>query len=113
MSGCTDRGDLPPWQARGAACAQLPARRLYHSGTLINRSPLLQHRLRGAVAEFNLQDAEQLGLESGTLVNASLGARTKQLTAQINPRVPEGVVLVPDHLPAGPLTITIALLAAT
>jgi NADH-quinone oxidoreductase subunit G len=86
----------------------VPVRWLYRAGTLLDRSKLLKQRRLGAVAQFNPQDAERLGFEHGRLMNVSLGGQTVQLTAQINHRVPEGVVLVPSHLPAGPLTLAVA-----
>jgi NADH-quinone oxidoreductase subunit G len=84
----------------------VPVTWLYRQGTLINCSPVLAKRRRGSVAEFHPTDAEHLGIRQGALVAASLGGRTFELTAQLNCHVPEGTVLVPNHLPAGPLTVT-------
>ncbi len=91
-----------------AELTAVPVRWLYSRGTLIERSTVLGGRLRGAVAEFNPQDTERLGLTlaAGAQVTASLGGRTVQLAVRLNQHVPQGVVLVPAHLPAGPLTIS-------
>jgi anaerobic selenocysteine-containing dehydrogenase len=85
----------------------VPVTWLYRRGTLINRSPILAKRLRGSVAEFHPTDAEHLGIRQGALVAVSLGGRTIDLKAELNRHVPEGAVLVPHHLPAGPLTVTV------
>jgi len=91
-----------------AGLIAVPVRWLYRQGTLIDHSTVLKERLRGAVAEFNPQDVEHLELHDGTLLSASVGGRTFELTARANPRVPPGVVLVPSNLPAGPLTVQMA-----
>lgn len=83
----------------------VPVRWLYRPGTLINQSQVLEGRLRDPAAELNPKDARRLGLEEGTPVMASLNDRTVTLTARLNKGVPEGVVLVPNHLPTGPVTI--------
>jgi len=89
-----------------AELTAVPVPWLYRQGTLINRSSVLAQRRRGAVAEFHPSDAERVGIDQGALVCASIGGHTWDLTAQLNRQVPEGVVLVPNHLPAGPLTVT-------
>jgi NADH-quinone oxidoreductase subunit G len=86
----------------------VPVRWLYRQGTLIDHSTVLNERLRGTVAEINPQDAERLELHDGTLLSASVGGRTFELTARANPRLPPGVVLVPSNMPAGPLTVQMA-----
>jgi NADH-quinone oxidoreductase subunit G len=83
----------------------VPVRWLYGRGTLIDRSAVLNERLRGAVAEFNPQDAERLGLNKNAQVSASLGGLTVELTVRLNRHVPQGIVLVPGNLPTGPLTV--------
>jgi NADH-quinone oxidoreductase subunit G len=85
----------------------VPVTRLYRQGTLINRSSILENRRHGSVAEFHPADAEHLGIRQGALVTASLGGRTFELSAQLNSHMPEGTVLVPNHLPAGPITVTV------
>jgi NADH-quinone oxidoreductase subunit G len=97
--------ELPP--IHDADLIAVPVRRLYRQGTLINRSTILEKRLRGAVAELNPRDAKRLSLEQGTRVSASLVGRTVVLITQLNRKVPEGVVLVPGHLPTGPITLTV------
>ncbi len=84
----------------------VPARRLYREGTLINCSGILELRLRGQIAEFNPRDAERLALETGSVVKVSVAGRALDLIAEMHEDVPEGVVLVPHHLPAGPLSVT-------
>jgi NADH-quinone oxidoreductase subunit G len=83
----------------------VPVRRLYGRGTLIDRSTVLQGRLRGSVAEFSPQDARRLDLQTDTQVQASLGGRTVKLTAHVNQQLPPGIVLVPGHLAPGPLSV--------
>jgi NADH-quinone oxidoreductase subunit G len=95
--------ELPTIQQ--ADLTAVPVRRLYDRGTLIDRSTLLQGRLRGSIAEFSPQDAKPLNLQTGTQVQASLGGRTVKLTAHVNQQLPPGIVLVPSHLSPGPLSV--------
>ena len=94
----------------GADLMAVSVRWLYRQGRLINCSAMLHGRLRGNIdepppMEINPHDAERLQLEKGTPVYASSGGRTVQLTVHLNDHVPAGVVLVPAHLPTGPLTV--------
>jgi NADH-quinone oxidoreductase subunit G len=84
----------------------VPVRRLYGEGTLINCSDVLEQRLRGQIAEFNPRDAERIALEAGSVVKARVSGRGFDLIAEIHEDVPDGVVLVPGHLPAGPISVT-------
>jgi predicted molibdopterin-dependent oxidoreductase YjgC len=95
-----------------AELVAVPVRWLYSPGTLINRSEVLDGRLRTLAAELNPNDAQRLGLEGGAPVIAALSGRTVELVAHINRSVPEGIVLVPIHLPAGPVTIRATVAAA-
>jgi NADH-quinone oxidoreductase subunit G len=95
---------------READLIAVPVRWLYRRGTLIDRSAVLNGRLRGDAAEpppmeVNPRDAARLGLREGIAANASLGGRTIELTVYLNRHVPQGVVLVPGHLPTRPLTV--------
>jgi NADH-quinone oxidoreductase subunit G len=97
--------ELPTLQ--DADLVAVPVRWLYRRGTLIDHSPPLKDRLRGAVAEFNPRDAKRLDLRQGATVIATLGWRPIELTVYINQRVPQGVVLVPVGLSAGILTVSL------
>ena len=85
--------------------AAVPVRRLYQSGTLIDRSPTLDQRRLRAVAELNPGDAGRLGLVEGMSFIANISDQAIELTARLRSRIPEGIVLVPSFLPTGPLSI--------
>jgi NADH-quinone oxidoreductase subunit G len=82
-----------------------PVRRLYRPGTLIDRSPILAQRIRGAVAELNPRDARNLGVAEDEPIRIGVGSRTADLRVRLDPSVPKGVMLIPDHLPGGPVTV--------
>jgi NADH-quinone oxidoreductase subunit G len=85
----------------------VPVRKLMRQGTLVKQSRVLDQRLCPPEAEFNPEDGGRLNLESGATVRLGFSARTAKLTARLNARVPEGVVLVPHNLPAGPVSVWI------
>jgi NADH-quinone oxidoreductase subunit G len=85
----------------------VPVRWLYNAGTLLRCSSVLAKRQRGALAQFNPDDAQRLALEAGAAVDASVAGRTFELIANVSDAVPKGVVLIPGHFPAGPLTVTL------
>ncbi len=97
--------ELPTLQ--DADLVAVPVRWLHRRGTLIDHSPPLKDRLRGAVAEFNPRDAERLDLRQGATVVATLGWRPVELSVHLNQRVPRGVVLVSVGLSTGLLTVAL------
>jgi NADH-quinone oxidoreductase subunit G len=90
----------------------VPVRWLYRPGTLISHSQVLEGQLRDPAAELNPRDAQRLGLEEGTSITAGLSGQTVDLIVRLNKDIPEGVVLVPSHLPPGPVTIKAVATAA-
>jgi NADH-quinone oxidoreductase subunit G len=97
--------ELPALQ--DAELTAMPTRRLFRRGTLIARSKLLGGRLHEDTAAFNPEDAEARGIAQGTRIRASVGGRSYELVAQHSAQVPQGAVLVPAYVPAGPLTLEI------
>jgi predicted molibdopterin-dependent oxidoreductase YjgC len=87
--------------------AAIPTRRLYQSGTLVDRSPTLALRRLRDWAVFNPGDAGRLGLVEGMSFVANINQQRAELTAHLSPETPEGIVLVPSFLRLGPLSITI------
>jgi NADH-quinone oxidoreductase subunit G len=97
--------ELPSLQ--DADLIAVPVHWLYRRGTLIDHSPPLKDRLRGAVAEFNPRDAARLDLQQGATIIATLGWRPLELTVHLDQRVPQGIVLVPAGLSTGLLTVSL------
>jgi predicted molibdopterin-dependent oxidoreductase YjgC len=95
--------ELPALQE--ADLIAVPVRHLYRRGTLIARSTPLRARLRTQLALFNRQDADARSISQDARIRASVGTRTYELVVQRSDRVPQGAVLVPAHLPTGPLTL--------
>lgn len=87
--------------------AAIPIRRLYQSGTLLDRSPTLDQRRVPDGAVFNPRDAGRLGLVEGMSIVANITQQSAELTAHLSAETPEGIVLVPSFLRLGPLSITI------
>jgi hypothetical protein len=90
-----------------AEFSAVPVRWLYSAGTLLRCSSVLAKRQRGAVAYFNPDDLQRLELDVGTVVDATVAGRAFELISTVSDSVPNGVVLIPGHLPAGPLTVTL------
>ena len=77
------------------------ARSLYDRGTMVKPSTIVQSRVPKPFVELNSHDAEELSIENGVLVHATLDtkpARVLELSARVNGHVPPGVVLIPNNL---------------
>lgn len=74
------------------------ARSLYDRGTLVNRTAIVQLRVSAPFIEINSHDAEEIGIGNRARVRVSFDARVIELNANVDGRVPRGVVLIPNNL---------------
>ena len=102
-----ERVEIPSGPKANLGLVGVPVRWLFAQGTLIGRSPVLDNRLLGAVAEFNVKDAERLDVNEGDQIAATIGGLQTELTAAVGRRAPEGAVLVPNSLPPDCFTATV------
>jgi len=79
----------------------VPSRRLYDRGTLIDQSKVFYPRLMDLSVELHADDAARLGLAEGDTLVVSIDGQDVSLKAHVNGRAPQGVALVPAHVPAG------------
>ncbi len=93
----------PPALPSGDIIA-VPVRRLYHRGTLIAESHVLDPRTLSAYIELSRADAERLGIADGDVVTVKLAHGERQMTAHVDGQAPKGAVLVP-----APITTNITL----
>ena len=76
----------------------VPTTLLYDQGTTFARSFLMHPRVPKAFAEINSVDAARLGIKDGEMITLVLQGDESQVSARVNGRAPEGVVLVPQSL---------------
>ena len=74
------------------------ARSLYDRGTLVSRTQIIQPRVPAPFIEINSHDAEEIGIANRARVRVSFDARVIELNANVDGRVPPGVVLIPNNL---------------
>lgn len=79
-------------------------RLLYDADPLLADSLLLALVPAPSVV-LNPTDAERLRVEAGAQVQVSSPAGSLQMTARVDPQVPEGCVIIPTHLPDAPLSV--------
>ncbi len=84
----------PPALPSGDIIA-VPVRRLYHRGTLIAQSPVLDSRTLSPYIELSRADAERLGIADGDIVTVTLASGEREMTARVDGQAPNGAVLVP------------------
>jgi predicted molibdopterin-dependent oxidoreductase YjgC len=93
----------PPGLPSGDIIA-VPVRRLYHRGTLIAQSHVLDSRTLSSYIELSHADAERLGIADGDVVTVTLASGECEMTARVDGQAPNGAVLVP-----APITTDITL----
>ena len=76
----------------------VPTTLLYDQGTTFARSFLMHPRVPKAFAEINSVDAARLGIKDGEMITLAMNGDEAQVTARVDGRAPEGVVLVPQSL---------------
>jgi NADH-quinone oxidoreductase subunit G len=86
----------PPEQ-RGEIVA-VPVHKLYHRGTLIAQSHLLDPRTLSPYIELSRADADRLGIADGDTVTVTLGSGEREMTAHVDGQAPLGAALVPAHI---------------
>jgi NADH-quinone oxidoreductase subunit G len=77
------------------------ARSLYDQGTLVNSSAIVKSRVPKPSVEINSHDAEDLAVETGDRLRVTFDAkppRILELAANVDGRVPPGVILIPNNL---------------
>ncbi len=87
----------PPESPSGDIIA-VPVRRLYHRGTLIAQSHVLDpHTLLPYIA-LSRADADRLGIADGDVVTVTLASGEREMTARVDGQAPPGAALVPGHI---------------
>jgi predicted molibdopterin-dependent oxidoreductase YjgC len=76
----------------------MPVVKLYDCGATIEPSELLQPRLASTALSLNPRDAQRLGVETGAQIEVRWDGRVEQLGAEVDERVPGGVVLLPRSM---------------
>jgi NADH-quinone oxidoreductase subunit G len=87
---------VPP-TARGDIIA-VPVRKLYHRGTLIAQSHILDPRILTPCIELCRADADRLGIADGDVVTVTLPSGECEMTARVDEQAPQGAALVPAHI---------------
>ncbi|MBZ0305353.1 MAG: NADH-quinone oxidoreductase subunit NuoG [Anaerolineae bacterium] len=81
----------------------VPVRRLYDRSPEFLASELMYQRIPVPYAEFNYADAEALKVIDGESVTLRFGDYRVQVTAKVDNRAPEGVILIPINLTREPV----------
>jgi NADH-quinone oxidoreductase subunit G len=76
----------------------VPTTLLYDQGTTFVRSSVMHPRIPKAFVEINSADASKLGIKDGETITLAIDGDESQVTARVDGRAPEGVVLVPQSL---------------
>ena len=79
----------------------------WHTGTMTRRSETLDHEVPTGWIEINEEDAKELGIVDGELVNATTRRDTIQVKARVTPTIRKGTMFMPFHFiecPANNLT---------
>jgi NADH-quinone oxidoreductase subunit G len=102
--------EVPTDQADGLSL--VPTTLLYDRGTTFVRSVLMHPRIPAPHVEINSADAARLGVQDGEAVKVSVNGSTEEVTARVDGRAPEGVVLMPQSLgpsvPAGRVKVSVS-----
>ncbi len=93
----------PPALPSGETVA-VPVRRLYHRGTLIAQSHVLDAHTLAPYIELSQADAARLGIADGDVVTVTLASGEREMTARVDGQAPTGAVLV-----SAPITTNITL----
>lgn len=95
----------PKAVATGNAAASAPyvavTRALLDRGNLMQYSEIIQPRVPTPLVEINSHDAEEVGIANGDQVRVTFDVkppRTLELFAQVDGRVPQGVISIPNNL---------------
>ncbi len=83
--------EYPFWLTTGRAYVH------YHTGTMTRRSPSLHAEMPAAVMELHPQDAEELDVKEGDVVEISSRRGSITSKVQLTERVGKGMVFMPFH----------------
>jgi NADH-quinone oxidoreductase subunit G len=73
-------------------------RTLYNAGTLISETELLHPLIPTSYADLNRADAKRLSIKDGDLIRLKTTHGAVDVTARVDGRAPEGVVIAPMNL---------------
>jgi len=76
----------------------VPVRELYHRGTLIAQSRVLDPRTLSPYIALSRADAERLGIADGDTVTVTLPSGEREMIARVDGQAPKGAALVPAHI---------------
>ncbi len=99
---------LRPIEAKSAKRKGLwavPVRVLYDRAPEFYASRMMHQRIPDAYAELNSADAESLGISDGDAITLRFDDHPVAVTARVNGRAPQGVVLVPKQLSEAPVPL--------
>jgi NADH-quinone oxidoreductase subunit G len=121
-SGATTSSAMIRWTPSGTAASPPPvdryslrlvtSRRLYDTGTLVQRSPSLADLAAEGELRANPADLDRLGVRSGGHVRLSSSRTALTLCVQADPGVPEGTVVLPFNAPGAAAADLVDLSAA-
>jgi NADH-quinone oxidoreductase subunit G len=104
LSPAAEKTDLSPGKIIqpkakfGKGTLAVPVTRLYDQGIMITTSEILHPRLIKTQLIIHPLDAEKLGLSGNNRVEIKLGKNKYEGSVQLDPLVPEGVVLIPRSM---------------
>jgi len=87
----------------GKGLLAVPIRVLYDRTPEFYASELMHQRIPAAYAEINQADADKIGVADGDSVKLAFGKHNVKVTARVNGKAPQGVVLVPQNLTDEPV----------
>jgi anaerobic selenocysteine-containing dehydrogenase len=88
----------PPAPPKRGDIIAVPVRQLYHRGTLIAQSHVLDPRTLTPYIELSRADADRLGITDGDVVTVTLPSGEREMTARVDGQAPPGAALVPAHI---------------
>jgi len=69
----------------------------WHTGTMTRRSKTLDSEVKAACVEINGEDAKELGIKNGQLVNVSTRRGKIKVMAKVTPDIKKGEIFMPFH----------------
>jgi formate dehydrogenase alpha subunit len=74
----------------------------WHTGTMTRRSKTLTDQINEAIAEMNISDANELGIENGDLIKVTSRRGEITLKANTSNNIKQGVIFIPFHYAEAP-----------
>lgn len=103
----------PSSSAWGDGLKLVPIRRLYDRSPEFLASAMMHQRIPQPYAELNRADAERLNINNGDSITLTFGEQQVTVTAKVDGKAPEGVILVPMNvtdtpIPTAPTSVVVA-----